>query len=39
MVKKMAEDFGSLPKDILVGIGPGISQCHFEVKEDFVSRI
>lgn len=35
-VEKMAEDFGSLPKDILVGIGPGISQCHFEVKEDLL---
>ncbi|MBZ9577703.1 peptidoglycan editing factor PgeF [Patescibacteria group bacterium] len=35
-VEKIAENFGSLPKDILVGIGPGISQCHFEVKEDLL---
>ncbi len=35
-IEKMAENFGSLPKDILVGIGPGISQCHFEVKEDLL---
>ena len=35
-VEKMTEDFDSLPKDILVGIGPGISQCHFEVKEDLL---
>ena len=35
-IKKMAGNLGSLPKDILVGIGPGISQCHFEVKEDLL---
>lgn len=37
-IEKMSENFGSLPKDILVGIGPGISQCHFEVKEDVLKK-
>lgn len=35
-IGKMIKNFGSLPEDILVGIGPGISQCHFEVKEDLL---
>jgi len=30
----LAEAVKNLSKDILVGIGPGISQCHFEVKQD-----
>ncbi len=37
-VKKIINNFGSLPKDILIGIGPGISQCHFEVKEDLLKN-
>jgi len=38
VVEKMAENFGSLAKDILVGVGPGISQCHFEVKKDLLEE-
>ncbi len=34
----MIKNFGSLTKDILIGIGPGISQCHFEVKKDVLAR-
>ncbi len=26
--------FSSNPKNILVGVGPGLGKCHFEVKED-----
>lgn len=37
-IEKMAKNFGTLPKNILVGIGPGISQCHFEVKEDILKK-
>ncbi len=33
VIKKITENFRSLPEDILVGVGPGISQCHFEVKD------
>lgn len=29
-VKKMTADFGSNPRDILAGIGPGIGRCCFE---------
>ena len=37
-IKKMNENFGSLPENILIGIGPGISQCHFEVKNDLLKE-
>ena len=37
-VKKMAEEFGSSPENILAEIGPGISQCHFEVKQDVLEK-
>ena len=30
-IEKMKNIFNSLPADILVGIGPGISSCHYEV--------
>lgn len=33
-IKEMAENFGSDPADLLVGIGPGIAACCYEVKED-----
>lgn len=33
-IKKLIKEFGSDAKDIVVGIGPGIGICHFEVKED-----
>jgi hypothetical protein len=32
------DEFKSNPQNILAGIGPGISQCHFEVKEDVVTK-
>lgn len=34
MVKRMCDDYGSNPADILVGIGPSIGMCCFEVDED-----
>jgi polyphenol oxidase len=34
-IKKMEVNFGVKSKELLVGIGPGIGVCHFEVKEDF----
>lgn len=37
-VKKMEENFDINSKDLLVGIGPGIGGCHFEVKEDFLIK-
>jgi YfiH family protein len=37
-VKKMEENFDVNPKELLVGIGPGIGVCHFEVKEDFPAK-
>ncbi len=37
-VGKMVKNFGSSSEDILVGIGPGISQCHFEVKNDVLAE-
>lgn len=33
-IKKLSVEFGSQPENILAGIGPGISQCHFEVGEE-----
>ena len=33
-VEKMAAEYGSNPKDILVGIGPSIGVCHFEVGDE-----
>lgn len=33
-IKKMCEEFGSNPKDIIVCICPSIRKCHFEVKQD-----
>lgn len=37
-VKKMTESFGSNPKDCLVGIGPSIGPCCYEVDEPVISR-
>ena len=36
-VLKMTDEFGSSPENIVVGLGPSIKQCHFEVKEDVYS--
>ena len=33
-VEKMAEEYGSCPRDILAGIGPSIGVCHFEVGDE-----
>lgn len=33
-VRKMADDYGCRPADILAAIGPGISRCHFETDAD-----
>ena len=33
-VKKLIEEYGCNPKDIIACIGPAIAKCHFEVDED-----
>lgn len=33
-IKKMENEYGSNPKDIIACIGPAIGKCHFEVSED-----
>lgn len=38
-IKQMRKNFGSIPGDLIIGIGPGIGICHFEVKEDVVSKL
>lgn len=38
-VKKMAESFGSNPKDIKVAIGPSIMSCCYEVDEPVVNEL
>ncbi len=38
-VDRMVSDFGSVPKDVLAGIGPSIGPCCFEVKEDVLNAI
>jgi len=38
-IDKMINNFKSNPAQILIGIGPGISQCHFEVKKDLVQKL
>ena len=37
-IKKMEENFDVNSKELIVGIGPGIGVCHFEVKEDFPAK-
>jgi len=34
MIQLMGREYGSKPKDILIGIGPAIGQCCFEVDQD-----
>jgi len=36
VVKTMRNKLGCRNKDILVGIGPGIQKCHFDIKEENV---
>lgn len=31
-IRLMQKEFGTDPKDLLAGIGPGIRKCHFEIK-------
>lgn len=38
ILKNTIEKMGSDPINTLVGIGPGIQKCHFEVKEDVKSK-
>lgn len=38
-VKKMAENFGSKPEDIIALIGPAIGKCCFEVGEDVKEKL
>ncbi len=38
LAASVARVMGSDPADILVGIGPGIGPCHFEIKKDILSR-
>ncbi|MBR6034335.1 MAG: peptidoglycan editing factor PgeF [Clostridia bacterium] len=33
-VKRMQKEYGSRPEDLIVCIGPGIRECHFEVQDD-----
>lgn len=37
-IKKLTDNFDSLPQNILVGIGPGLGICHFEVKDDVLDK-
>lgn len=37
-VRKMGERFSSKPKELLVGFGPSIRSCCFEVEKDFKSN-
>lgn len=36
MVQAFRDEFSISPATLLAAIGPGIHQCHFEVKEDFL---
>ncbi len=38
VVQELINKFGTKTEDIIVGIGPGISQCHFEVKDDVLDN-
>ncbi len=37
-IEKFKKEFETKPENILVGIGPGIGKCHFEVKEDVADK-
>ncbi len=36
--KLMSQNFGSVPSNILVGVGPSIGPCHFEIKHDLKEK-
>ena len=38
-VQKMHEVYGSQPADILVGIGPSIGACHYEVDKPVIDKV
>jgi len=38
MVSKINSEFACNPGDLMAAIGPGIRQCHFEVKEDVLNN-
>ncbi len=38
MIRKMGVQYGSAPEDIVVGIGPHIGPCCFEVQEDVAAK-
>ena len=38
VMQRMTDEFQSDPKDILLGIGPGIGECHYDVKEDVAAH-
>jgi polyphenol oxidase len=37
-VKKMADEFGTQPDDVLIGIGPAIGPCCYEVDEPVIQQ-
>lgn len=39
VVKSMIDEFGANPNDLLVGIGPSIGSCCYEVGEEVVSMV
>ncbi len=39
VIRAFVKSFSSKPKDILLGIGPGIRQCHFTVKQDVAQQV
>lgn len=39
LIKKFEDDFQSRPEKLLVGIGPCIEFCHYDVSKDRVSKI
>jgi len=38
VIVEMKKNFNSNPEKILAGIGPGISDCHFQVKKDLLKK-
>lgn len=37
-IEAFVSAFGSDPKDIFLGIGPGIQKCHFEIRDDSIDK-